>query len=65
MDKLFKLFAILFSVIFFGCDKTFVSYDQENKNFVINKGKPSTETIVIEEGDTCEVVDDLFVVCGK
>ena len=54
-------------ILFFallGCE-TYVTYDQEKKDFVVKKGIPEEGSITIEPGENCETVDDVFVVCGK
>ena len=61
-----KIFTIILIFIFtVSCAKTIVSYDEELKDFVAKKGKEIEGTITVNKGDTCQVVDDIFVVCGQ
>ena len=61
--KLVKIFFIL--SILFGCSKTIVLYDEDKKEFITKKGETTEGSLTLEKGDKCEVVDDLFVVCGQ
>ena len=56
---------LILSFILIGCTQTIVTYDEEEKDFVVKKGKAQEGAIVIEEGDNCQIVDDIFVVCGQ
>ena len=63
MKKIFT--TILIFIFTVSCAKTIVAYDEELKDFVAKKGKEIEGTITVNEGDTCQVVDDIFVVCGQ
>ena len=56
---------LISSLILIGCTQTIVTYDEEEKDFVVQKGKAQEGAIVIDEGDNCQIVDDIFVVCGQ
>ena len=56
---------LISSFILIGCPPTIITYDEEEKDFVVQKGKAQEGAIVIEEGDNCQIVDDIFVVCGQ
>ena len=56
---------LISSFILIGCTQTIVTYDEEEKDFVVQKGKAQEGVIVIDEGDNCQIVDDIFVVCGQ
>ena len=58
-----KYLVILFFLI--GCTKTIVVYDEEAEDFKIQKGKEQEGAIVLEQGDNCQIVDYIFIVCGK
>jgi len=62
MSKSIILLTILFLI---SCGKTIVSYDEKTKNFVIKKGKSQAGTLTLSEGDNCQVVDDIMIVCGQ
>jgi len=47
------------------CSKTIVLYDEDKKEFITKKGETTEGSLTLEKGDKCEVVDDLFVVCGQ
>ncbi len=64
-EKVFSVRCLILSLILIGCTQTIVTYDEEEKDFVVQKGKAQEGAIVIEEGDNCQVVDDIFVVCGQ
>ena len=61
MNKIFLL-LILF---LFSCTKTVVVYDEEKKGFIIKQSKTTENSISLEKGDECQVVDNIFVVCGQ
>ena len=63
MLRLVKTLFIL--SMLFGCAKTIVFYDQDQKEFVTKKGETTEGSITLQKGDKCEVVDDIFVVCGQ
>tara|TARA_R100000654_G_scaffold7724_1_gene18729 strand:- start:2094 stop:2261 length:168 start_codon:yes stop_codon:yes gene_type:complete len=43
-----------------------VSYDEASKKFVTElKKEASAGSIMLNEGDNCQVVDGVFVVCGQ
>ena len=48
-----------------GLLKTIVAFDENTNEFVVQKGKPTEGTITLNKGDSCQVVDDLFMVCGQ
>ena len=64
-EKVFSMRWLISSFILIGCTQTIVTYDEEEKDFVVQKGKAQEGAIVIDEGDNCQIVDDIFVVCGQ
>ena len=64
-EKVFSMRWLISSFILIGCTQTIITYDEEEKDFVVQKGKAKEGAIVIEEGDNCQIVDDIFVVCGQ
>ena len=52
-------------LIVLGCAETFVIYDEEKEDFILKEGTPEEGSITIDPGESCKVVDDIFVVCGK
>lgn len=63
MLRLVKTLFILTMLL--GCSKTIVLYDEDKKKFVTKKGQTTEGSITLQKGDKCEVVDDIFVVCGQ
>ncbi len=63
MLRLVKTLFILGLLL--GCSKTIVLYDEDKKEFITKKGETIEGSLTLEKGDKCEVVDDLFVVCGQ
>lgn len=63
MKKIFLILTTFLLVI--SCTKTIVAFDEDTNEFVVQKGKPTEGTITLNEGDSCQVVDDLFMVCGQ
>ena len=54
----------LLFLTFLSCTKTIVVYDEEKKDFVIKEGEPTENSLIIEKDDDCQVVDNIFIVCG-
>tara|TARA_B100001093_G_scaffold517584_1_gene599526 strand:- start:8012 stop:8203 length:192 start_codon:yes stop_codon:yes gene_type:complete len=63
MKKIFLTILITISTV--SCAKTIIAYDEELKHFVTKKGKEVKGTIIVNKGDTCQVVDNIFVVCSQ
>tara|TARA_Y100000114_G_C11694046_1_gene295067 strand:- start:753 stop:944 length:192 start_codon:yes stop_codon:yes gene_type:complete len=57
------IISILFLALL-GCE-TYVTYDEEKKDFVVKKGMPEEGSITIDPGEDCKIVEDIFIVCGK
>ena len=67
-SPIFLLIIISFTMLGLSCSKenVVVSYDEASKKFIEKFEKEaSAGSIMLNEGDSCQVVDGIFVVCGQ
>ena len=67
-SPIFIFTIISFTMLGLSCSKenVVVSYDEASKKFISElKKEASAGSIMLNEGDNCQVVDGVFVVCGQ
>ena len=67
-SPIFLLTIVSFTMLGLSCSKenVVVSYDEASEKFIKKFEKEaSAGSIMLEKGDSCQVVDGVFVVCGQ
>ena len=67
-SPIFLLTIVSFTMLGLSCSKEniVVSYDEASEKFIQKLEKEaSAGSIMLEKGDSCQVVDGVFVVCGQ
>ena len=67
-SPIFLFTIVSFTMLGLSCSKenVVVSYDEASEKFIKKFEKEaSAGSIMLNEGDKCQVVDDVFVVCGQ
>jgi len=67
-SPIFLFVIISFTMLGLSCSKEniVVSYDEASEKFIKKFEKEaSAGSIMLNEGDSCQVVDGIFVVCGQ
>ena len=67
-SPIFLFIAVSFTMLGLSCSKEniVVSYDEASEKFIKKFEKEaSAGSIMLNEGDSCQVVDGIFVVCGQ
>ena len=67
-SPIFLFVIISFTMLGLSCSKEniVVSYDEASEKFIKKFEKEaSAGSIMLNEGDDCQVVDGIFVVCGQ
>ena len=68
LSPIFLFTIVSFTMLGLSCSKenVVVSYDEASEKFIKKFEKEaSAGSIMLNEGDKCQVVDDVFVVCGQ
>ena len=67
-SPIFLFTIVSFTMLGLSCSKenVVVSYDEASEKFIKKFEKEaSAGSIMLEKGDSCQVVDGVFVVCGQ
>ncbi|BCV00927.1 MAG: hypothetical protein CM15mV38_0660 [uncultured marine virus] len=67
-SPIFLFIVVSFTMLGLSCSKenVVVSYDEASEKFIKKFEKEaSAGSIMLNEGDSCQVVDGVFVVCGQ
>ena len=67
-SPIFLFIVVSFTMLGLSCSKenVVVSYDEASEKFIKKFEKEaSAGSIMLEKGDSCQVVDGVFVVCGQ
>ena len=67
-SPIFLFIVVSFTMLGLSCSKenVVVSYDEASEKFIKKFEKEaSAGSIMLNEGDSCQVVDGIFVVCGQ
>mgnify|MGYP001166898371 FL=1 len=67
-SPIFLFTIVSFTMLGLSCSKenVVVSYDEASEKFIKKFEKEaSAGSIMLNEGDSCQVVDGVFVVCGQ
>jgi len=67
-SPIFLLTIVSFTMLGLSCSKEnlVVSYDEASEKFITeSKKEASAGSIMLNKGDSCQVVDGVFVVCGQ
>ena len=67
-SPIFLFLVVSFTMLGLSCSKenVVVSYDEASEKFIKKFEKEaSAGSIMLNKGDSCQVVDGVFVVCGQ